>query len=38
MQLPQMAIQSVNNNLLDGWEGFAIASIAISAFVAVDAM
>jgi len=33
-----MMIQTINNNLLDNWNGFAIASIAISAFVALDAL
>jgi len=36
--LPQIVVQSVNNNMLSGWEGFAIASIAVSGFVAVDAL
>ena len=37
-QLPQITVQSINNTLLDSWAGFAIASIAVSGFVAADAL
>ena len=37
-QVPQITIQSINNDLMDDWDGFSVTSVVISAFVTVDVL